>query len=174
MVRAIWNSLSDRIERIDLAGWLLLVAGAATVVIATLTPLAVDAASIRAQRDVLVAEGDRLEAELANYRAFTRAVREGDPLLLQRLAWHDLHLKPAGARVLDGVHPMATSPRTPVEHWLREPATFDPTSPPRVHSRLVRLTTGHYRPHLFAIGAFLAAAGVVYPLRSSDPSNRST
>ena len=116
MLRAIWDSLSDGIERIDLAGWLLLFAGAATVAVTTLTPVAMDVASIRAQRDVLVAEADRLDAELANYRAFTRAVRGGDALLLQRLAWHDLHLKPTGARVLDGVHPAETSPHTPVEH----------------------------------------------------------
>ncbi len=140
----------------------MLIAGTAMVALALLVPASLQVDLLRQHRDA----ADRLLAHLQtrhdHYTHFITAVRRGDPMLLQRLAWHELHLKPVGANTFDDLTPAEPGQAVHCEQWLRAgdpPPAPTPTVP---NSQLVRLTTRPApRLGLFALGGLLIGCGLL-------------
>ncbi len=95
------------------------------------------------------------------YRQFYQALSRRDPILLERLAFHHLRLKPAGAQNLMAVS-SAHNPDT-IESWLHEPLPRIGVELPAlqpVQTRLVRITTGPMRLPLLGVGVLCLVAGL--------------
>ena len=83
-----------------LAGWLLLTCGMAMLGAAVLAPAWHGAWKLAAQRDLLRAQVQHLGEQEQSYRRFHQALSQNDPVLLQRLAYQYLRLKPVATTLL--------------------------------------------------------------------------
>lgn len=153
------------LDRCDAGGWLLLLTGCAVMSMTLLAPAWVDVRQLADQRNALDNDLRRIHAQVGNYIAFTQAIQDGDPILLQRLAWHQLHLKPAGAIPLDGLGPADQLMSQTPDQWLR-PVVYEPAPdiaplPPLPDTRFTRLILGPARPWVLALGAWLVLFGLL-------------
>ncbi len=154
------------LERRDAGGWCLLVGGMMIMGVTMLMPTWLQVQSLREHRDSVIAELDALQTKHANYLQFEQAVSEGDPILLQRLAWHQLHLKPVGMSSFDDATPAEPGQAMHYEHWLdvNQPAPTKATA--GTPTQLERLTTQPMsRLGMLALGGLLIASGVLSALR---------
>lgn len=95
------NSVFDRVLA-ALPGWLLLGAGLALMAAVVLTPAWLDWHKLAWQREVVEAQSEHLAAQAARYERFHVALRRDDPVVLERLAYVELGLKPADKTPLPG------------------------------------------------------------------------
>ncbi|MBI1375041.1 MAG: hypothetical protein GC159_20170 [Phycisphaera sp.] len=160
------------LDRLDVGGWLLLLSGVAIVAATVLVPTWRSVLEMQAQVDQLQVRCDLLHRQLENYNAFKREYEAGNPLLMQRLAWQQLRLKPPGAEMLDSVQLSAELKPEPVnvEQWVQPMDVIetpyvhgnDPLrDAPFIHSRLAALITGPHRPYVLALGGFLILLSLV-------------
>ena len=160
---ALWRDISERIERADLGGWLPLAAGLALIALAVLLPAWGDLNQTRGQLDQLsVRLADQTE-RLHRYQQLIVSVRNDDPMIIQRLAWNELRLKPVGVEVL-GEPPMDGRMVGVHERWV---GVSTPTALPTPdgRSRLERLMNGPRRPMVMLAGALLIGFGLFTSLR---------
>ncbi len=158
------------IDRIDLSGWLLMLAGAFMVGATVLIPAYMDRQDLHRQTDSLATQLELLEQQQRSHQEFQTAITHNDPQLLKRLGWEYLNLKPATAQrsFIDADSADSWQKPSDVVHTL--PAT--PTPEPRGHmasSLLIRHTTGQSRPWVMALGAWLILMGLL-----SNPGRRQT
>ena len=173
-----------------LSGWLPLVAGMTLVGMTVITPEWLGWRELRWQRDMLALQAKGLSEQRAGYAGFYDAVMADDPVLLERLAFTQLHIKPADKRLLDGVGNVwagdkavavgggltegtAWTDQGPgeIESWLAVPlpvvgrdiATLQP-----MNTRLTRLTGGRSRYVLLAVGMICLLAGL-WPEQAGEP-----
>ena len=171
-----------------LPGWLLTVSGLVLLGLALLTPVWMSCRELSWQHELMQVQVEQLSAQKQRYQWFDQALDRDDPVLLERLAYTQLNLKPVGKTLLseparwDGPL-LVTNPdiqallaaddgaRLPAEDcsaqtWLARPmptvAAYQP-----VQSRLTRLTTGHSRV-LLMIGAVCCLAAGLWPQRSES------
>ncbi|MAE61224.1 MAG: hypothetical protein CMJ49_07690 [Planctomycetaceae bacterium] len=167
------HSLSqfDRfLDRVDAGGWALLVAGLAAIGVALLVPAATDLDLLRRESAMLQAQVHALQTTRQTVQAFTESVNAGEPALMRRLAWRQLHLKPAGTRFLhagDAAEPFID--RQPV--FVCPPGALPaiPTSLDKAHppdSHLQQLTGGPHRIYFLCGGVLLAMLGLLSALRT--------
>lgn len=163
MLRAC-RQLGDALDRSGVAGWLLLALGLGIVGATALLPPYLDLERTRAQEVVLHRRHRLLEVQHQNHRSFIRAVRNNDPLLMRRLAWHHLHVKPSGADPVGEWAVGSDDPAPPIRRWVApdlppiDPAVIDRSLP---QTRLVRLLTGQTRPWVLAFGGWLILMGLM-------------
>ena len=159
----LWRQFGDALDRSGLAGWVLLFCGFAIMAVTLLAPAWLDVQRLSAQVSVLERQEQLLEMRHTNYQAFVRAIERSDPMIMQRLAYHHLNLKPSGASPLDqnlaGVHSAQ-----PIDRWMRP--TLPPISDRTIaiaypDTRLVRLVTGATRPWTLAFGGWLVLMGLM-------------
>ena len=162
----LWRQFGDALDRSGLAGWLLLLCGFGIIGVTLLAPAWLDVRQLEAQVSVLERQHQVLEMRHQNYRAFVRAVERSDPMVMQRLAMHQLNLKPAGAQPLRtglDVEDAAMS-APPLEQWMRPTLAALPPETVAIaypETRLVRLVTGHTRPWTLAFGGWLMLMGLL-------------
>lgn len=77
-----------------LPGWLLLIGGLALLAMAVLTPAWLEHERLAWERDVLAAQTEHLSEQAERYAELHTALAEEDPVLLERLAFVELGLKP--------------------------------------------------------------------------------
>lgn len=164
------KKLGQYIEAADLGGWMLVIAAIGIISVATLVPAWMDLEQIRYQHDLLAAQLEQNQAYHANFVAFNEALDRNDPLLLERLAWRELHLKSVNTTSLDFLpSDQGLTPRPPVDVWLLPRNVTTPVSPPYQRwqaSRLMRIGS-NATLILLIIGGLLAIAGLVSSLRQS-------
>jgi hypothetical protein len=159
-----------------LPGWLFLLAGLALIAAAVLTPTWLQARELAHRHRVLEARAEALGAQRARYEQFHEALKQHDPVLLERLAYVQLRMKPADAKLLAPQQPSAIpgggegsdqarlgAAMLPISAWLHVPLPkvgreIPPLQP--VDTRLVRLATGHTRHGMLAAGALCAIGGL--------------
>ena len=152
-----------------LPGWLFLFAGLAVVAGVWLTPAWVAVREVRAERDLMRDQLAAMQRQTERYREFERAVLEDDPLVLERLAFTQLRLKPAGVSLPEVE--VEGGPRrdavgfaadASVDAWLAEPVPAPPAAPgaSAVNTRLTRLTTGVLRLPLLLAGMACVVGGL--------------
>lgn len=157
------------LERCDVGGWSMLLGGLTVITLVYLTPAYLINRSLESQRQVLAKQCRAMEECSERYDQFVEAWRANDALLVQRWAWHQLHLKPVGVVPLDDRLPSEPGAAlTPVE-LVGADAELPIGSPATVaelpDTRLVRLTTGPQRFGLLGLGGGLCVAGLLMSLR---------
>ena len=177
-----------------LPGWLFFACGLALVGLTVLLPLKADLDQMQWRRDLMRSQANHLGAQETSYGQFHAAVTSDDPILLQRLAYYQLHLKPAGTQPLSPVGRgdgaivavnRGASPRgdvgwhdvPTVENLLDRPApragaANQPPQPP--NTRLRRLTQGPKRVVLLGIGLVFIYVGMLLPIGGDRSESRRT
>jgi len=159
------------LDRLDLGGWILLLSGWAIVASTVLVPAWRSVCEMEYQTDELQIRLDLLSRQRENYEGFIEAYEDGDPLLMQRLAWHQLHVKPPEAELLSPA-PLIDAPPDPinVDRWVQpldvvplpKPHRVDPLADaPFINSRLAELLTGPRRPYVLGLGGLLILLSLV-------------
>lgn len=159
-----WKQFANVLDRHDAAGWLLMLLGAAIVAATVLAPPWLDLQRMQKQDRVLQRRAHRIQLQQQNYHAFIRAVERADPMIIQRLAWHHLNLKPAGTHTIRPNVPVERGPIPSVHRWVRPnlpplPTTSEAAAIPE--TRLVRLLIGPPRPWVLAFGGWLVLIGLM-------------
>ncbi len=172
----------DRSLIAELPAWMLLLSGMAILGATVLMPAWIESQYLAWQLDVMRRQTDALAQQVGAYRTFHQAVRDRDPVVLKRLAFHQLRARPSGASLLlpaersaprlpadlpaPFVRPPSELERTDhgsfIEAWLHQPLprVGQEIAPFRVTAtRLVRLTLGPSRliVALFGVVCLLAA-----------------
>ncbi len=159
--------------------WVMLLAGIVTVAATLLVGPYLENRQLDWQRQVIQQRATVHDSQRQAYDRMLVALKSDDPILLQRLAYHYLRLKPTGARLLTPTNPTtnlraATTPSptlaplgervTTIETWMAQgmpPPPVLPAPQTTLDARLVRLTTGPLRPMVAAAGALAIALGLV-------------
>jgi hypothetical protein len=167
------------LDRLDLGGWALVLSGGLLLGLTLLMPTYVQVIELSHQRQAAADALANMQQRQANHEQFIAAVENSDPLLLKRLAWHELHLKPAGFATLDDATPAEPGMTERFDRWLAEARALDETPqpdtalPPIPRSRLVRLTTETpARYWMLALGAMLIGCGLLTTVRSEGAESR--
>ncbi len=170
------------------AKWTLLAAGAFLIGLAVLILPWQQNEQLRWQHRLLTQQSERLARQTQAYHDFDKALHDKEAVLLERLAYHQLRLKPKGADTLAGVlgeagiqrarnnhFPYNTAvrqtgetaelrPGYTVEDWLAiplpQPGEDFPLYLP-YRSRLMRLATGPCRLILMLAGALFISASLM-------------
>lgn len=178
----------------ELPGWIFLLGGAVLVAAVVLGRGRVENAPLIWQRDLLAAQARQLDARRDAYQTLRTALDEGDPVLLERLAFEYLRLQPRDRLLLaapqaEAFRPGsgAIAPFTPawtarerdfvpaidrtVEASLNRPLSREgldvlPFEPDR--SLLARLAQGWSAPGLVGVGGILIVAGLLWSPSSRD------
>jgi len=180
-----------------LSGWLLLCAGLSILAAGVLLPTWRATESLRVQRDQMFEQAQWMQRQRETFSSVREAVVGGDPIILERLAFHHLRLKPENAQlvrvdeqVLQPGYPPSYGPITPVAHenalpgfsvlvesletvddWALEPMHPAPvaTSPAEEpRTRLDRLTSGPTRLLTTGFGLVCLIGGLWFGARPSD------
>jgi len=159
-------------------GWMFLLSGVALIGLTVLVKPWMQCDQLRRQHDLMQVQAHNLGCQQEAYQRFYSMLQSRDPVLLQRLAYHYLNLKPVGVAVLHGFAdgPSSAMPRgladwdgpasrfvsgpepsDTVESWLYRPVPDALPSLPEAQTRLVRLTSGWQR--FVVIGAGLLCLG---------------
>jgi len=152
----------------DVAGsWLLMVAGMAMISGVVLAPTWLEVREIQAQRDLLRLQAEHMAQSAEAFRRVSRAIEARDELLLERLAYDHLRLRPEGAELLPWDQAMRNSRQSvdissrlewdpaAVEAWLLANPPDEASLPPdSTLERLARLSCAEpMRLSLLAGGA---------------------
>ncbi|MCE9592259.1 MAG: hypothetical protein K8S99_17270 [Planctomycetes bacterium] len=178
-----FRALHQFVERVasPLPGWIFLSAGLALVGMAVLVPAWADVREMDWQVHVMRLQAEALQEQAGSYREFHAALMADDPVLLERLAYYHLRLKPAGSQqVLLSSHSPnrnTVEPHIPtVEELLHRPVPTPGVNMPSykaLDTRLIRLTrNGVTRTAMIAAGFFCLLAGITaIPLRIRDDAD---
>jgi hypothetical protein len=163
-----------------LPGWMFMVSGMVLVAAALLAPAWREGQRMKWQLDLMSLQADALVKQGESYHQFHEALASDDPVLLERLAYLHLRLKPAGTETLDTqaaaqwLMDARENNRTgafSIEAMLHQPlprAGVDYPVPDPPQSRLVRLTTGTYRLAILLVGGLCLAVGLMPPTIPED------
>ncbi len=178
-----------------LASWLPVVGGMTLLGMVLITPQWLDWRELAWQRDVLQLQADRLQSQRERYTRFYEALSADDPVLLERLAFTQLRLKPVGKRVMPDLFVGGPTPNQPeispassgirqqtasparesevIEAWLATPQPIvgqdiRPLAP--MNTRLTRLTQGPARYVLLTVAILCLTAGLL-PHDSEQPDS---
>ena len=165
-----------------LPGWSALICGLTLIGLTVLMPVYRDLEQMQWRRDLMRAQAQQLAEQTLSYRQFHAALADDDPIVLQRLAYYQLHLKPAGTE------PLATPGEGSTLTWVNVPGASGtpgwddmPTIEALLHrplpregvdcyaplppdSRITRLTSGSSRLVLAAAGLMLVYVGMLLPI----------
>ena len=168
MLRAL-TKFGDLLDTLDLGGWACTIAGTLIIAVTVLAPAWLDVRQLKYEHTILRRQASALDARLENYEGFVDALESDDPMLLTRLAWHHLHLKPASAEVAQGTWaPEGSGVR--IDEWMRPAAAQLPALepvPPLPDSKLVRLLLGAARPWVLAFGGWVLLIGLLVTPRKT-------
>lgn len=166
----------------SLPGWMLLFAGAAMVAMVTLVPAWIDCQKLDWQLQVVQTQSSQLLKQQVAYEQFLTAMREHDPVVIERMAYYHLRLKPSGTSMLDDLMLASTTQangRPSHKVWHTLPTIEDLLSQPIVQpshtcppgvipdSRLVRIATGPQRHLLLGLGVLCLFFGVLPPSQAT-------
>jgi len=197
------DTLRAVIDRVltALSGWVLLCAGIVIVAAGVLLPAWRTTEALRVQRDQMHAQARWMERQRETYQRVRVAVDENDPIILQRLAFHHLRLKPEDAdllrvdepvlqpgypptvQVMDrqphettlaGVNALVETLDT-IDGWALEPMDPTPVEPSVITTaptRLNRLTSGSTRLLTTAFGLLCVFAGIWLHTQQSTGDTR--
>lgn len=175
-----FRALHDFVDRVTapLPGWIFLTAGLSLVALAILVPAWTDVREKDWQVGVMRLQAKTLAEQAENYKEFHAALAADDPVLLERLAYYHLRLKPAGTQAVSLMNSTGkgnNEPHVPtVEELLHRPVPTPGENMPAykpLNTRLIRLTRNNVtRVGLIAAGFLCVIAGLtsVVPRRPND------
>lgn len=98
MLRTLWNFIERVVAPIP--GWLLLLAGLALIALAVLVPTWAESREMQWQLGLVREQAKRMEEQQKSYTDFDHALAADDPVLVEKLAFFHLRLKPVNAEPL--------------------------------------------------------------------------
>lgn len=167
-----FRTLTHTLERIaaPLPGWLFLLSGITLVALSLLVPAWADVREMDWQVKVMRLQAQSFEAKVDSYKEFNAALAVDDPVLLERLAYYHLRLKPVGAQAVLLNHTAAPGSATrqeripTVEELLHRPVPTPGVNMPAykpLNTRLLRLTRNTpTRLAMLAAGLLCVTAGI--------------
>jgi len=175
------SSSINTFERImaSLPGWMMIFAGVAMVAMVTLTPAWIATRELEWQLKVVQKQSQQLVQQQVAYEKFATALREKDPVAIERLAYYHLRLKPAGLATMDQINQPQQMQAVAHRIWQTMPTIEDllaqpiykPSQycPPGVipDTRMVRVATGPHRFLLLGFGVVCLFFGVLPPSRET-------
>ena len=162
-----------------LPGWVFVISGLTLIGLTVLLPVKRNLDQMQWRRELMRVQAGRMGEQETAYGQFHAALASDDPILLQRLAYYQLHLKPAGTEPLLPPPALSSRSATPadsgsqwqhtptIEALLHRPLPWEgagrrPPQPP--DSRLNRLTRGPKRLVIMAIGLVFVYVGMLLPI----------
>jgi hypothetical protein len=163
-------------------GWMLLLAGMVLLGSGLLVQTWSQCRELDWYHRLMLIQERQLTRQEEQYRGFHDALASADPVLIERLAYQVLHLKPVGVAIIPTPAPSpfaypsrwsATTTdakaRLPqradsIEDWLYVPVPqlrVDYPPPQPVRSTLVRMSTGTKRLGVILVGAICIALGLL-------------
>jgi hypothetical protein len=160
-----------------LPGWMFFSAGLVLIGLTVLVPLQSNLAQMQWRRDVMQDQARHLGRQVSSYTDFHSALTGDDPILLQRLAYHQLNLKPAGTDPLAPISGQRSAAARDtgrevgpsIEAMLYEPLPDKGQPPAAPNSRLYRLAQGPKRVAVLAIGLVFVYVGLMLPIGGGSP-----
>lgn len=152
-----------------LPGWMFGLAGAALLAIVVLTPPWLEHREAAWRLEVMRAQAEALATQADRYERFAAAIRDDDPVVLERLAMTHLRMAVAGKTPL---HVRALEEDTgDIGAWLAVPQPVIGQDLPAyapIENRLTRLVVGPGpgRPVLLVVGLLSLVGGVLFNPRS--------
>ena len=160
----------------------LLCVGASLVAAVILMPTYLENRELEWQRQLLSLQAQRMAEQDEAYRQSLEALDRGEPILLERLAYEYLNLKPSETTLI------AQSPDTSddggremkrIEDWVRRRlpqvgVDLPPLSPLSTHqAKLAHISTGRARLPMLILGSALLILGLILPgpVRRSKPAD---
>ena len=146
-------------------GLVFLALGLVMVAAVVLIPVLLENGELQSQRDLLRLQADRMAEQEESYRRTLSALEAEDPLLLERVAYSYLRLKPTGAEVVETSGPNdGPTPLSTIESWLHKPMPTAPESGDHIiPPHLIRLVIGETRYMVLALGVVLLMLGLMLP-----------
>lgn len=175
-------------------GWMLLVAGMVLLGSGLVVQTWSQCRELDWYHRLMLIQERQLTRQEEKYRGFHDALASADPVLIERLAYHVLHLKPVGAAIIPTPAPspfayparrsvtaVGTQPQPPqqassIEDWLNVPIpqlNVDYPPPQPVRSALVRMSTGTKRLGVILVGAICIGLGLLPASASNSQPHRS-
>lgn len=161
-----------------LSQWLLLLSGVVVLAAALLVPAWCEIRELAWQEHCLTLQARQLREQRHHYEQAADALAANDPVMLQRIAYHYMRLKPndaemilkagnqaghqAGHQLGADVLPIEAIVHEPVAHVGNDLAPLEP-----INSRLVRVTHGPTRLATAGVAIICLLLGLGYPLRES-------
>ena len=97
-----WESIERFIDRVlaPVPAHLLIISGMLLLGMTVVMPAWMETRELGWQVALMKVQAQRLDEQEQSYRKFNDALAADDPVLLERLAYYHLHLKPAGSATL--------------------------------------------------------------------------
>jgi hypothetical protein len=157
----------------QLPDWIFLAAGVAICAAALLVPAYLENRQLLWQQGLQARQYQTMLRQEQDYRNTLRALDLNDPVLLERLAYPYLHLKPAGTTpMLVAGHGAPADRFAPVDVWLRRDMPkvgVDYPAYTPLESPWLRLVTGTMRLPALAVGAFMIFLSLLPVARTRGP-----
>ena len=157
---------------------MLLVGGCAMLTAGVLVPVHQQVNALEWQAAVMRVQATQVGEQADDYRRFADALAADDPVLLERLAYHHMRMKPVDRELVfsevtavDTDNASAPPPVEPFESLLHRPiARVGEELPEFAHAdtRLTRLVRGPTHYLLLLAGVFCVIAGFLLPLDAPD------
>lgn len=155
-----------------LPGWIFFLGGLILLAMAILMPVLGDLREMDGRLELMRSQAERMARQEESYQNFLAAVENDDPVLLERLAYYQLHLKPAGSIVLASLGTadpawMSRLSMPTIEALLHEPLPDAKAAMRQIrvpNSRLVRLTSGPQQIVLASAALICLGLGLILPL----------
>ena len=174
-------------------GWMFVLCGLALVAIGILVPAWEESRKLAWELDLMREQQRRLAAQEQSFKQFDDALAADDPIVIERMAYLQLRLKPIGtdpieARIRNQIPQRAGAPGMPadpahpplppsVEQLLYkempQPGVNYPDYQP-INTRLTRLATGWSRLALMAVGLLFIAGGLLASNTRHEPPKQPT
>jgi len=143
-----------------LIGWALLISATGLIGLAIVGRPYATVRQLAWQRGLMTQQAERLGEQLDHYRQIQVALQQRDPALLQRLAYHYLHVKPTDCeQVLAPAATDADDRATTVDDWVYQPLPVVGLDYPA--APMAARQTAHLTSDLRGIGIALAGIGLV-------------
>ena len=150
---------------------LFLLVGMGLVAAVILMPTYLENRELEWQRDLLRLQAQRMAEQDAAYRQSLAALGRGEPVLLERLAYEYLNLKPAQTTLVGQTPSSEDTEKVArrIEDWVRRPLPVVGVDLPALQplpshkARLAHVATGRARLPMLILGAALVVLGLILP-----------
>lgn len=160
-----YNAMDQWIDRMQLGSWLLIAVGLVLIGLPMLWPAYRQWQKVQAEHDQLEMHVEAMQQQVEAYRGYIWAVQRGEPLVLRRLAWHQLHLKPQTHQPVHGTWRLTELPGEPLPLTpIHKPLRVTVPQPPRIalDSQLDQLLLADVRVLVMALGVMLIGLGLLF------------
>jgi len=170
MVHLIHTLIRNRVLG-HLLSLIFLLVGLGLLAAVVLMPTYLENRELEWQRDLLRLQAQRMTEQDTAYRQSLNALDRGEPVLLERLAYEYLNLKPSQTTLVNQTPSSEDTEKVArrIEDWVRRPLPVVGVDLPALKplpshkARLAHVATGRARLPMLILGAALVVLGLILP-----------